>query len=158
MALAQRHGCDFSLISGGVQFDVHSAGFLLGGAKAIEEHIHPGGVGPTSSEGNFLLTARQVERHPPEVTYVFNEGRDSPIMVDRFVDFIYTNTYDLDKNGRANTLRHATYIPVGSTKDSYAMEIKTPIQFHLKMYNMGERLRYANLMTVARKKLADCLL
>jgi len=79
-------------------------------------------------------------------------------MVDRFVSFIYTNTYRLDKGGHARSLHHATSIPSGKSSDDYAVELDSPIQFHLIMYNMGERLRYQELMTVAHAKLAEAML
>ncbi|KAI4941107.1 hypothetical protein J4E86_010608 [Alternaria arbusti] len=139
--LSKRQGCDLTFICDGVQFDVHTA-FLLGGAETIEEYLHPAGN----------------EQNPPRVTLVFNENDFSAIMVDRFVNFVYTNTYQLDKGGRARSLHHATYLPPGKSSDDLAVQLDSSIQFHLKMYNMGERLRYQELMTVAHAKLAEAML
>lgn len=89
-----------------------------------------------------------------------------PILVDRFVNFLYTQDYDdppyhgllYTKQGSCN-LANAIYLP----KDSeWVPEVTALLDaqrhiFHLHMYALGEQLRYGALMTTAKEKLWDIL-
>ncbi|KAI4945711.1 hypothetical protein J4E91_007623 [Alternaria rosae] len=79
-------------------------------------------------------------------------------MVDRLREFMYTGTYQLDKDGRATRLHHPTSLPMGKTKASYPIELEGPLAFHLKMYEMGRILRYQSLVAVAHLKMAEHML
>lgn len=79
-------------------------------------------------------------------------------MVDRYVAFIYTGSFSMDKKGKATHLHHATKFLAGKTAVDFAMSIDTPVHFYLSMYGMGERLQDTSLMDLAHTKMAEGLL
>jgi hypothetical protein len=80
-----------------------------------------------------------------------------PILVDRFVTFLYTGHYSARDLKAPRVLDRATHIPFPSTKESYACPDLNIALFHLHMCGMAEALEPPALYDYAYSQLSDAL-
>jgi hypothetical protein len=82
------------------------------------------------------------------------------MLIDRLIEFSYTGRYGLDGQGNRSGgqyLRHATILPRGKNRHDYTLSPHAPLRFHLRMYKLGEQLKYPELMECALEKLTTDL-
>ncbi|KAI4624924.1 uncharacterized protein J4E87_005405 [Alternaria ethzedia] len=139
-------GRDFNLITAaGVEFKVHSI-MLIGGPKALQEGLFPGGA---------------TIPNPPE--FVNLPPHFHPILMDRIVNFIYTSDYLVVRDGSKQLIQknfkfyHATVIPDVNppTAATTALVDIHDYTFHLHMYALAEELDYDALKSAAHTKLVQ---
>jgi hypothetical protein len=145
---------DFKLLADGVEFEVHAV-FLLGGSVVLDEYISGGSVSTLIHGEITILNNSQGDQTPIHSTYIFDLRYFSPIMIDRYVNFVYTGSFRMNKEGEDKDSHHTTKLPPGKTKVDFGLQIETPIHFYLTIYGMGERPRDATLMDIAHAKMAE---
>ncbi|KAB2101101.1 hypothetical protein AG0111_0g11084 [Alternaria gaisen] len=142
-------GRDFTLITvAGVEFQVHSI-MLIGGSKALQEGLFPGGAMSPNRPGCVNLPAH------------FH-----PILVDRIVNFIYTSDYRFLPGSEGGQLKqttfkfyHATLIPneIPPSPATVALVGIAEYAYHLHIYALAEELDYNTLRSAAHAKLVELL-
>jgi hypothetical protein len=142
MLLKTPVGRDFTLVTAaGVLFKVHST-MLIGGPKALEDGIFPGGL---------------TQQDPP--AHVNLPPHHHPILVDRAVTFLYTSDYQFDPISNTSdelkpvnfSFYNATFVPADSPPSpavAAMLGVRKHI-FHLCMYALAEELVYPALKASA---------
>ena len=80
-----------------------------------------------------------------------------PQIVDKFIRHCYVGGYQLEPEGKATKLNHATRYPDGKDQSSYPY-LRSAIDFHLEMYCLAETLDAEYLKMTVQQKLIQGLL
>ncbi|KAI4609571.1 hypothetical protein J4E83_008741 [Alternaria metachromatica] len=131
--LDSKLGCDILLDSNGILFPIHSA-WALGGPSA-----------------DWMLQCLFQDR-PCDVPF----PAFSPIIVDRFVNYLYLGTYQRHVETEVSNIAHAENKPDAPYKD-FTEHMKS-VQFHLEVIKFGEFLKYRGLINAAYTKLFEQLI
>ncbi|KAF1845926.1 uncharacterized protein K460DRAFT_366768 [Cucurbitaria berberidis CBS 394.84] len=129
-------GCDLLLDSNGIVFPIHSAWALCGPAA------------------DWMVLSLFLGTPSKQFTIPFPAF--SPIIVDRFVNFLYLGTYQRHIEGEISNIGHAQNKP--DTPYNDATQKMKSVRFHLEMIKFAEFLEYPALIDTAYVKLIEQLL
>jgi hypothetical protein len=143
-------GRDFTLITtSSVLFKVHSA-MLIGSPKVLEDGVFPGGV---------------TQGRPPAVVNL--PSHHHPILVARFVNFLYASDYQFDPTNTGDQLKPsnykfytATHIPADDPPTpavTALMGVRKHV-FHIFMHALADELAYSALKAFAYDALISLLI